>query len=395
MMEPKRSLKRFFDNRLWLLISAMSLLALPGLARAVSDEYIPGAIELSTGVRIEGGIRLARGPLTLYVAEKGHHLGKKYKIFFDEIKRLDHIAEQSEMADKWVFKEDGRDEKIKSGDKFPVIYFKTRVVFQDGRTLEGHIISATVYVKDEDTRKRYLLQRKYEGSIKEKLEDVVYVRSIELQGKPGGGVFGSISGKLTNNTGMPITALWAINQDRGYSLKGEIARDGKSYRVNGATIGEYTLVAVTDKAIFLRFSIGDRPGNQRFDKAGLEDLYAWLKKLREFFHLQKPIYAAGSTKRVLVLILNERYGKMSYGNQLLRRYDIFCMRKMDDWLIEKEQRIFLCRQMYKDHKTPARTIFIDPRMGGIDVNAKITTPKRDIVLRLPKDAPRGAVVDVK
>ena len=68
------------------------------------------------------------------------------------MKQFESLLEKESMEKKWFFKEDGRDEKVYTGEVYPVRYFNTRVTFGDGRALEGHIISTTALLESRRRR---------------------------------------------------------------------------------------------------------------------------------------------------------------------------------------------------------------------------------------------------
>lgn len=353
---------------------------------ADQEKTVPGAVELNNGVRYEGPIELYHGRLSLFVP--AHR--KQYSIYIDEIRSIEQIVTRAELADKWVFKEEGRREKIKSGEKYPVMEFRTKVTFHDGKTLEGDLIATTIWVRTGGERRRFNLYHKIEMVNAKSLDEIEYVKLVEFA-RSGEGTRGTISGRLSVPAGQKLEALWAINADRGFSLPAKMGRDGRSFKVDDVTSGAYDLVAVTDQAIFLWLSLETRPQCRRFSAEDLKDIWDWLKLLDEFFDVQQPVYAAGNEKRAIVLIMNERHGKMHTGEQLLRRYDLFVMSKPDKWKIDK--RIFLTRRMNETQDAPPLTVVVDRRMGGIQVNRETPDPTRDIELSVPSGAAPGAVVD--
>ncbi len=158
------------------------------------------------------------------------------------------------MEKKWFFKEDGRDEKVYTGEVYPVRYFNTRVTFGDGRTLEGHIISTTAFLKvGDDAPERLFLTRQMEGKVGQKLDDLVYVKRIALKGEAAG-VLGSIRGTVRLPAGEKLVAVIAIHCQNDISITAEAGRGTARSSSPTARAGTYDLVVLSDRAIYAGFS---------------------------------------------------------------------------------------------------------------------------------------------
>ena len=346
------------NSALWFAVAAAWFAALALPASAV--EWVPGAVELSTGERITGEICLAADSLYIYnEAQK-----KQYMISSSEMKTLETVIEKQSMEEKWFFREDGRDVKVYTGEMYPVRYYRTRITFHDGKALEGHIITKTLYVKTEGGTHRFLLRRKDEGQVGETLEDLPYVRAVLFESGEEAGVKGTIEGELKLPPGERLRKMLAINRQNSFIIEGRTAGDGRLFRFTDCTGGTYDLVVVTDKALYLCFSREREKDCCRLDQKAVGEMQQWVDLLRDFFHEQRILYAAGDQRKTFALIRKERYGGTTLeGAALVRRYDVWVMYKpKKEWQITK--RLFVWRQVSEHREVPREEIVIDPSLGG-------------------------------
>lgn len=340
------------------LVAAVLGLAAEGVSAA---EWIEGTVRLSTGEELKGKIHFIGDHLLIHnEAQK-----REYTVRTNQIKRFQTIIEKRTMAKKWFFREDGRDVKVDTGQRYPVLHYITRVVFHDGTKLEGHIKGKTIYVTTEDKKRyKFALRRQDEGQVGEKFEDLVYVKEIVFAGGDAAGVKGTIEGTIVTPPAEKLKKVLAINRQHNLVLEGKLRDGGCRFKFTDCTTGTYDLVAVTDKALYLYLSREKEEDCGRFDTKQVADLQALVDKLRDFFHKQDVLYAAGNTKRAFVLIRKERYGGTTLaGAEHIRRYEVWVMEKPKEmWMITK--RLYLSRQNFPVKKPPREKMVILPPMGG-------------------------------
>jgi hypothetical protein len=363
----------------WLLLV---FAACPASFAAEKLAWRDAEVELSDGRTIAGQIALVNDQLIIHNEAQE----KKYTIRLAEMKRFETLLEKESMEKKWFFKEDGRDEKVYTGEVYPVRYFNARVTFGDGRTLEGHIISAMALLKVGDAApERLILRPQMEGNVGQKFDDLVYVKRITLKGEAVG-VLGSISGTVRLPVDEKLLAVVAIHCQNDMSLSAKLAGDG-AFKFADCTQGTYDLVVVSDRAIYAGFSAEKAADGARLGAETLKEISDWSKNVRDFFDAHDPLYGAGSNARAYVLVRMERARdrvNTLQADTMFRRYEVWLMEKPEDeWVIEK--RFFLRRDLSAGKDIPRERMEIRPELAG----QKISAERSELTLSLqlaPGDA---------
>ncbi len=332
-------------------------------------------VELSDGRTVAGRIALVNDQLIVHNEAQG----KKYTVRLAEMKQFETLVEKESMEKKWFFKEDGRDEKVYTGEVYPVRYFNTRVTFGDGRTLEGHIISTVALLKVGDAApERRFLTMKMEGEVGQKLDDLVYVKRIAFKGQVAG-VLGSISGTVRLPTGEKLMAVVAIHCQDDFSLSAEIAGNG-AFNFTQCTQGSYDLVVLSDRAIYAGFSAEQAADSSRLGAETLKEISGWAKNVRDFFDSHDPLYGAGNSARAYVLVRMERARDRAntlQADTMFRRYEVWLMEKPEEeWQIQK--RFLLRRDLSAGKDIPRERMEIRPELAG----QKISAERSDLTLSL-------------
>ena len=363
-------------------IAVLAVLCALLAAPCRADNWRDGTVTLSTGKTIEGKVYLVGDHIILY----NQRQKRRYRIPARDIHMLETVVEKELMARKWFFKEDGRDVKVYTDEKYPVRYYKTRVTFHNGGTMEGHMVGKTLYVKGEDAQTRLQIRRKDEGRVDEKLEDLVYVKRVSFGGG-GSSVVGSISGRLQVPEKEKFKKILAINTGENLILEGKTQEDGRTFRFTDCTAGTYDLVAVTDRAVYASFSREKAEKCARLDEKKVADIQSWVDKLRDFFQEQDIVYAAGNEERTLALVRKERHGGTTLsGAALIRRYDVWILHKpRDQWQIET--RLFIAREVTEDKDDPREDIVVVPALSGHEVNAEHAELELDLKLERTDEVP--------
>jgi hypothetical protein len=348
----------------WLLLV---FAACPASFAAEKLAWRDAEVELSDGRTIAGQIALVNDQLIIHNEAQE----KKYTIRLAEMKRFETLLEKESMEKKWFFKEDGRDEKVYTGEVYPVRYFNARVTFGDGRTLEGHIISAMALLKVGDAApERLILRPQMEGNVGQKFDDLVYVKRITLKGEAVG-VLGSISGTVRLPVDEKLLAVVAIHCQNDMSLSAKLAGDG-AFKFADCTQGTYDLVVVSDRAIYAGFSAEKAADGARLGAETLKEISDWSKNVRDFFDAHDPLYGAGSNARAYVLVRMERARdrvNTLQADTMFRRYEVWLMEKPEDeWVIEK--RFFLRRDLSAGKDIPRERMEIRPELAGQTISAE-------------------------
>lgn len=139
--------------------------------------------------------------ITVFDAEAKEHL----VIPFDTILVLRQTVLEEGMERQWRWKEGGSDEKVYTGKSYPWRKHGIELVLADGRTVKGRLASGfpiTItytagrdYVEVETSdgpatecmpmivEETWLIQPKIKGELGETLDDLVYVRELDLRPK--------------------------------------------------------------------------------------------------------------------------------------------------------------------------------------------------------------------
>jgi hypothetical protein len=345
------------------------LLALAACRFAGAVQRVHARVHLSDGSTVQGTAYIPSDRFYLYSESEE----RRYTIAIGEVRKIENIIERQSMEEKWLFRESGLDDKVRTGRRYPVRTYRTRVTFHDGRVLSGHLIARTLYVDAGGEKHRFTLRHKQEGRVGQTLSDLDYVRSVEFS-EEGRGAVGTIEGRLQVPEGEVLAKILAVNRDKLLSVNVPFNATSGRFRAEGCTEGTYDLVAVTDRAIYLYFSREREEEARRLNTADVRAVQGWIDQLRDFFHSQRILYGAGTGKDALVLVLSERRGGTTLaGLQLLRRYDVWAMhRPKEQWQIRR--RLYLWRTASRDLDLEPLQAVITPALGGHTVSAE----KRDL-----------------
>ncbi len=352
------------------------LVCLLGVVHGVAAlEKVSVTVELSDGTSVNGIAYVPGDRFYLFDDDAG----RRYSISITQIKSLENLIEKQSMEEKWIFRESGLDDKVRLGRYYPVRHYRTRVTFQDGRKLSGHMIAKTLYVQAGGKKHRFILRRKHEGKVGEHLSDLVYVRSIHFG--EGGGVRGTVEGVLHAPEGETLRRVLLINRDSLFSVSAPFNAQSGHFRAGGCTEGRYDIVVVTNRAIYTYFSREKDKEAARLHTEQVREMQVWVDKLRDFFHSQRITYGAGNPERAFVLIFKERRGGTTLrGLERLHRYDVWAMhRPKEQWQIEK--RFFLWRAPSEKADLKPLEFVVLPALGGYRISEDHTEAVVDTELR--------------
>jgi hypothetical protein len=122
--------------------------------------------------------------------------GKVRTFTFEPVRSMEFYAEREEMSRQWRFTETTKynektgeadytpAKKEFSGKPYPVRYLAATVDFTSGESLQGHLYTATIYLKAKDKTLRWILRSKEQGREGQSLDDLVYVERIRMLDKP-------------------------------------------------------------------------------------------------------------------------------------------------------------------------------------------------------------------
>ncbi len=358
-------------------IATLALLTALLAAEAAAVQWLPATVRLSDGRSLTGEVYVPGGRLRIYDEGKK----RRYSVRLGEMTRLENRIEREGTAEKWLFRETGLDDKIRTGRHYPVREYRTRVGFADGRSVEGHLVAKTLYVRTNGGRQRFILCRKQEGDVGQDLSELTYVRSIQLHGG-GTGVRGTIEGAIRAPEGETVRRVLALNTDASYAVDATWDPATRTFRAEGCTAGSWDLVVVTNRAVYARFGLEEEEGAGRLHGEQVGRVQRWVDRLRDFFHDQRILYAAGDESRLLALIWKDRRGGTTLrGMGRLHRYEVWAMhRPANQWQIGK--RMFLWRTAAADGDLQRLPVVICPALSGHELSRE--DPKVKVTVELQR-----------
>jgi hypothetical protein len=204
---------------------------------AKKDGPRPAAVYLSNGEVFTGDIFLTPGrSFKLNIPKAGElktsdmitgadvQYGKVRTFTFGPVRTMEFHAEREEMTRQWRFIETTKyDEKTGeadyspakkefSGQPHPVRYLAATVDFESGESLQGHLYTATIYLKTKDKTLRWILRSKDQGKEGQTLNDLVYVERIQmLDRRPD--LAAQVKVKLTGVKLGPKDAVQALTRE--------------------------------------------------------------------------------------------------------------------------------------------------------------------------------------
>ena len=142
---------------------------------AVHADARPGSIEFSDGHKLAGAISLTPGKdLRLFTATG------QVSIELNEVKELSFKPEKEEMREGFNFPNAGQATQAKTGEVYPTRSLQTEITLADGKILDGHLFTTTLYVESDTVTEKVVLMAKQTWTNGQKLSDLVYPTLIHF-----------------------------------------------------------------------------------------------------------------------------------------------------------------------------------------------------------------------
>jgi len=315
------------------LIIGFCLLALAGAASPAASTARPAAIYLSDSTVLTGKVRLSPGRKFKLNIPRGGTLktkdmitgqdvqyGKVRLFDFGPLREIRFYPEREEMQRAWRFLEQTRyDEKTATadytparkeyfGEPYPVRYIAATAVFNSGESIQGHLYTATVYLKTDNGTRRFVLRSKQRGKTGTTLDELVYVTRIKLLDE-GRKIAPSITVKFAGMTFGPDDAVTAVTRDSLTPLPGR--RTGEDTFVIDSAFGEdFYLAARKDDSYIVGWP-------ETTDTTLFELTADHLKRQRDFYNDKEllGIIENTSAREVLALVnLRRRHSPTHFGS---------------------------------------------------------------------------------
>ena len=319
-------------------VPSLFLLCLPATGfpatgeEAKKDGPRPAVVCLSNGDVFTGGISLTPGRrLKLNVPKAGElkttdmitgadvPYGKVRTFTFEAVRAIRFYPEREEMTRRWRFTETtdyneataeadySPAAKLFSGKPRPVRYLAAQVDFESGESLQGHLYTATIYLKTPEKTLRWVLRSKDQGQEGQSLEDLVYVEQITML-NAGKGTAAQVKVELVGIRLDPNDAVQALTRESLTPVPTKVT--GENTCVVTSTFGEDVYFAVRQGG---KYVVGWPSGRD----AGLFALAQdHLNRIRDFYNERQLLGAIVSPdgREVLTLVnLRRRVAPTNFG----------------------------------------------------------------------------------
>lgn len=315
------------------LIVCVCLLAWAGAESRGASTARSAAVYFSDSTVLTGNIRLSPGRKFKLNIPKGGILktkdmitgedveyGKVRLFGFAPIKEIRFYPEREEMARAWRFLEQTKyDEKTAVadytpakkeyfGEPYPVRYIAATAVFNSGESIQGHMYTATVYLKTDKGTRRFVLRSKQRGKKGTGLDDLVYMTRIKMLDE-GRKIAASVTVKFEGMSFGPDDAVTAVTRDSLTPLPGR-AEGADTFVIDSAFGEDFYLGARKDGKYIV--------GWPETKDAALFALTAdHLKRQRDFYNDKQllGVIENASDREVLALVnLRRRHASTHFGS---------------------------------------------------------------------------------
>ncbi|MCP4259647.1 MAG: hypothetical protein GY774_19370 [Planctomycetes bacterium] len=234
--------------------------------------------------------------------------GKVRNFTFEPVREIRFYPEKEEMRRKWKFIETTKyNEKTGeadyspaakeySGRPYPLRYLAATVIFNSDESLEGHLYTATVYLKTKEKTHRLVLRSKQRGREGTSLDELVYVSRIKLFDE-GKNIAAKVNVKFSDICFGPEDAVQAVTKESLTPIPTTMTENDDTCVVESAFGEEFYLAARKDG----KYIVG-------WPKEQDKKLYAiaqdHIKRQRDFYNEKKllGVMASKGGKEVLTLL---------------------------------------------------------------------------------------------
>lgn len=134
-------------------------------------------ITLSDGTTLAGNCWTTVGkPLRVWDEEKKQYVD----LALEQIASMEAEVLWERDEPEWRFKTSGSDEKVHTGRSYPARETQYRITLTNGDKITGGVV-APIYLKQGDEpAKAFVLHKRAKGEVGQRLDQLVYVRSIRI-----------------------------------------------------------------------------------------------------------------------------------------------------------------------------------------------------------------------
>ena len=234
--------------------------------------------------------------------------GKVRRFTFEPVREIRFYPEKEEMRRSWKFIETTKyNEKTGeadyspaakeySGRPYPLRYLASTVIFNSDESLQGHLYTATVYLKTKEKTYRLVLRSKQRGGEGTTLDELVYVRRIKLLDE-GKNIAAKVTVKFAGMRFGPKDAVQAVTRESLTPIPTKMAESDDTCVVESAFGEEFYLAVRKDGKYIVGW-----PKEQ--DKKLFAIAHDHIQRQRDFYNDKKllGVLQIKDGKEVLTLV---------------------------------------------------------------------------------------------
>ena len=247
--------------------------------------------------------------------------GKVRNFTFEPIREIRFYPEKEEMRRSWKFIETTKyNEKTGeadyspaakeySGQPYPLRYLAATVIFNSDESLQGHLYTATVYLKTKEKTHRLVLRSKERGKEGTSLDELVYVSRIKLLDE-GKNIAAKVNVKFSDMRFGPEDAVQAVTKESLTPIPTTMTENDDTCVVESAFGEEFYLAARKDG----KYIVGWPKEQDRKLFAIAQD---HIKRQRDFYNDKKllgVLEVKGSNEVLTLVNLRRKVAPTHFGD---------------------------------------------------------------------------------
>jgi len=251
------------------------------------------------------------------VTGKDVQYGKVRRFTFEPVREIRFYPEKEEMRRNWKFIETTKYNeetaeadyspaaKAYSGQPYPLRYLAATVIFNSDESLQGHLYTATVYLKTKEKTYRLVLRSKQRGGQGTTLDELVYVRRIKLLDE-GKNIAAKVTVKFSDMRFGPKDAVQAVTKESLTPIPTKMTGSDDTCVVESAFGEEFYLAVRKDGKYIVGWpppaTSGGRPKEQ--DKKLFAIAHDHIQRQRDFYNSKEllGVLVSKDDREVLTLV---------------------------------------------------------------------------------------------
>ena len=246
--------------------------------------------------------------------------GKVRNFTFEPVREIRLYPEKEEMRRSWKFIETTKyDEKTGeadyspaakeySGRPYPLRYLAATVIFNSDESLQGHLYTATVYLKAKEKTHRLVLRSKQRGKEGASLDELIYISRIKLLDE-GKNIAAKVNVKFSDMRFGPEDAVQAVTKESLTPIPTTITDNNDTCVVESAFGEEFYLAVRKDG----KYIVGWPKEQDRKLFAIAQD---HIKRQRDFYNEKKllgVLEVKGSNEVLTLVNLRRKVAPTHFG----------------------------------------------------------------------------------